>query len=103
MALLTGGSIVNGEITGLDASSTTTGGYFDQRTNPADESETQVREHETQEKVFEGLTQAAAEALAGVFQTTSKTVTRTSSHMGGGMYQVVQQRDIITDGTWNTL
>ena len=103
MALITGGSIENGAIVGLTPSSTTKGGYFDQRTKPDDETKTQVREHETTETTYLGLSQAAAEALAGVYQTSSKVITRTSSPSGGGMYEVNQTIDIITTGVWESL
>jgi hypothetical protein len=95
MALITGGTIVDGEIEGLTATSETTGGYFEQRTDPDDEDKTQVRAHITRERTYDGMTKAAAELLAGATISALKTVQRTSSPSGGGIYQVTETVDTI--------
>jgi len=98
----TGGSIVDGEITGLDGIITSSGGYWDTRTDPDDEDATQVRPHSQIATEFRGLTLTHAVALSGASVTALKTVMRTATPIGGGGYIVTQTVDEILGG-WVTL
>jgi hypothetical protein len=98
----TGGSIQNGEIIGLDAYKVLVdkGGYYESRTIEDDVD--QVRPHTTTSHEFVGLSKEHAEALVGVFQSSSKIVTRTLNPIGGGGYNITQNVDIVTN-IWTRL
>lgn len=101
----TGGTIVDGEVSGLDTYKvvTSTGAYYETRTNPSDEEQTQVRAHTVITSEFRGLTLAHAQELDGAYVSGLKTVTRTATPLGGGGYVLTQTSDEMPSASWTTL
>jgi hypothetical protein len=100
--ITTGGSIVNGEVEGLDGVVVSNGSYYETRTKPGDDDTTQVRPHLLVTTEFRGLNYAHAAELSGAYLSGSKTVTRTATPIAGGGYILTQTSDAITD-VWTDL
>jgi hypothetical protein len=100
----TGGSVVNGVITGLGANAVivTEGYYRETRTDPTNQDLTQGRFHLTRVTEFRGLDDTHSAALIGIYNVGVRVVTRTRNSIGAGGYNITQDLDDVVS-SWFTV
>jgi hypothetical protein len=98
-----GGTIVDGAVSGLDTYKVTirASGFWERRTSPTDPNVTQIRSRSLVENEYRGLSysQANTIAVSSISGTGDKSWTRTLVSIGGGGYNVIESIETIT-GDW---